>query len=112
METIMTPDGPVCIWDTQRDFSELCRKYISDEAANYIDAVLADIDSENEYQRDLFQSDYRALELEVEQYRDELFEIKEQLENISQQAEDKPGLSKRKILEGIDSIWTYLQKIL
>ena len=112
MDTIMTPDGQIVIWDTQKDFTELVRKYISDDAANYIDAVIADIDSENEYQRNLFQSDFRALEQEVEDYRNELFDIKEQLEHISVEADEKPGLSKKKILEKIDGIWIYLQQIL
>ena len=112
MDSIMTPDGPAYIWDTQDDFSEICRKYISDEAADYISAVIADIDSENEYQRQVFESDFRALEQEVENYRNELFDIKEQLEHISYEADEKPGLSKKKILEKIDGIWTYLQQIL
>ena len=112
MDTIMTPEGQVCIWDTQKDFTELCRRYISDDAANYIDAVIADIDSENEYQRSVFQSDFRALEQEVEGYRNELWDLKEQLEHISYEADEKPGLSKKKILENIDGIWMYLQQIL
>lgn len=112
MDTIMTPDGVAYIWDTRNDFSELCRKYISDEAANYIDAVISDVDSENEYQRNVFQSDFRALEQEVEDYRNELFDLKEQLEQLSVEAEDKPGLSKKKILEKVDEMWSHLNKIL
>lgn len=109
MDSIMTPDGPVYIWDTQRDFSEICRKYISDEAADYISAVIADVDSENEYQRQVFESDFRALELEVEDYRNELYDIKEELEKLMVDADD---ISKKKIVEKIDEMWSHLQKIL
>ena len=112
MDTIMTPDGPVYIWDTQRDFSELCRKYISDEAADYIDAVLSDMDKEQIMAQLQFESDYRCMERELEGWHNELFDLKEQLEHISYEAEQKPGLSKRKILDKIDEMWSHLQKIL
>ena len=112
MDSIMTPDGPVYIWDTQRDFSELCGKYISEDAARYIDEVLSDVAFEHEIAEKKYLSDFDAMEVEVEEYRDELFDLKEKLECISYEAQDKPGLSKKKILERIDDMWRHLQKIL
>ena len=112
MDPIQTPDGVFYIWDTQKDFTELVRKYISDDAANYIDAVLSDVALEHEMAERRYNSDFNAMEAEVEEYRDELFDIKEQLEHISYEAEQKPGLSKRKILDKIDEMWSHLQKIL
>ena len=111
MDSVMTPDGVFYIRDTQKDFSDLCRKYISDEAADYIDAVIADIDSENEYQRNVFQSDFKALEQEVEEYRNELDELNSQLQQLSVKA-DEPGMSKKKIVAEIDKMWRHLQSIL
>ena len=66
MEQLMTPDGTICICDSQKDISELCRKYISDDVANYVYDLIGDMDSENEYQRMLADSDYRAMEMENE----------------------------------------------
>ena len=111
MDSIMTPDGPIYIWDTQTDFTELVRKYISDDAANYIDAVIADIDSENEYQRLCYESDFKAIEQENEYYRNELDELNSQLQQLSVKA-DEPGMSKKKIVAEIDKMWSHLQKIL
>ena len=111
MDMIMTPDGPEYIWDTQKDFTELCRKYISEDAARYISEVLSDIAFEHEMADRKYYSDFDALEVEVEEYRNELFDVKAQLEYISVEADDKPGLSKKKILEKIDGIWTHLQRI-
>lgn len=112
MDTIMTPDGPTYIWDTQKDFTDLCRKYISESAALYIDEVLSDVRFEHEMAEKKYLSDFDALEVEVEEYRNELFDLKEQLEHISYEADQKPGLSKKKILEKIDQMWSHLQKIL
>lgn len=112
MDSIMTPDGPEYIWDTQEDFSNLCRKYISEDAGNYISEVLSDVAFEHEMAERKYQSDYDAMEVEVEEYRNELFDLKEQLEHISYEADEKPGLSKKKILEKIDEMWAHLQKIL
>ena len=112
MDSILTPDGSVYIRDIQKDFPELCRTYISDDAANYIDEVLSDVAFEHEMAEKKYLSDFDAMEVEVEEYRNELFDLKEQLENISYEADQKPGLSKKQILEKIDGIWTYLQQIL
>ena len=112
MEQLMTPDGVTYIWDTQNDIAELCRKYISDDVANYVYEVLGDIDSENERQRILAESDYSVMEQENEYLRNELDEMSSQLQQISYEADQKPGLSKRAILEKIDGIWTYIQSIL
>lgn len=112
MDQLMTPDGVVCIFDSQKDISELCRKYISDDVARYVFDLIGDIDSENEYQRMLADSDYRAMEQENESWRYELDEINSQLQQISYEADQKPGLSKRAILEKIDEIWSHIQSIL
>ena len=111
MEQLMTPDGLYAIWDTQRDFSELCRKYISDDAGEYIYQVIGDVDLEQEQYNRQYESDYQAMEMEVEEYRDELWELKSQLEQLSVQA-DEPGFSKKKVVAEIDKMWQHLQKIL
>ena len=62
MDSIQTPDGVFYIWDTQRDFTELVRRYISDDAANYIDAVILDVDKEQIMAQLRFESEYRRME--------------------------------------------------
>ena len=111
MDTVMTPDGIVTIWDSERDISELCRKYISDDVATYIGSLIRDCDTETEMARLQFQSDYRAIEMENEMYRNELDEINSQLQQLSCKA-DEPGFSKKKVIAEIDKIWQHLQKIL
>lgn len=112
METISTPDGVVTIWDSEKDVSELCRKYISDEMATYVGDLIRDCDTEAEMARLQFDSDYRVMEMELEGWHNEIFEIKSQLEQISYEADKQPGLSKRKILNRLDEIIDHLQTIL
>lgn len=111
MDQLMTPDGTICIWDSQKDISELCRKYISDDVANYVYDLIGDIESENEYQRMLADSDYRAMEMENEGYRDALYDVSSQLQEISVKA-DEPGFSKKKIVAMIDEVWSQINRTL
>jgi len=112
MDTVMTPDGIVTIWDSERDISELCRKYISDDVAIYIGSLIRDCDTEAEMARLQFQSDYNVMERELEGWYNEVFEIKSQLEQISYEADKQPGLSKRKVLNKLDEIIDHLQTIM
>lgn len=109
MEQLMTPDGTICICDSQKDISELCRKYISDDVANYVYDLIGDMDSENEYQRMLADSDYRAMEQENESWRNELDEVNSQLQQISY---DMDKMTKAKVQEEIDKVWKYITEIL
>ena len=111
MEQLMTPDGLYAIWDTQRDFSDLCRKYISDDAGEYIYQVIGDCDKEQAMAQLQFDSDYKVMERELEYWNNELWELKSQLEQLSVQA-DEPGFSKKKVVAEIDKMWQHLQKIL
>ena len=111
MEQLMTPDGTICIWDSQKDISELCRKYISEDVARYVYDLIGDIELEQEQYNRQYESDYRAMEQENEYYRDELWEINSQLQQLSVQA-DEPGFSKKKVVAKIDEMWQHLQKIL
>ena len=112
METINTPDGIVTIWDSERDVSELCRKYISDDMATYVGDLIRDCDAEATMAQLQFQSDYNVMERELEGWHNELFELKSQLEQITYEADKQPGLSKRKILNKLDEIIDHLQTIL
>ena len=111
MEQLMTPDGTICIWDSQKDISDLCRKYISDDVAEYVYDVIGDVELEKEYIDSQYENDYQAMEMAVEEYRDELWEIKEQLEQLLVKA-DEPGFSKKKVVEEIEKMWQHLQNIL
>ena len=111
MDQLMTPDGTICIWDSQKDISELCRKYISEDVARYVYDLIGDIESENEYQRMLADSDYSAMEMENEEYRDALYDVSSQLQEISEKAEE-PGFSKKKLIEMIDEVWSQINRTL
>lgn len=112
MDQLNTPDGVIYIYDTQRDISDLCRKYISDDVADYIFEVLGDMDKEAMMAQMQFDSDYRTMERELDGWYSEVYDIKSELERISYEADQQPGLSKKKILERIDKLWTHLNRLL
>lgn len=111
MDQLMTPDGTVCIWDSQKDISGLCRKYISDDVADYVYNLIGDINLEQEMLNRQYESDYLAMEQEIEYWQNALDEIDSQLQQLSCKA-DEPGFSKKKIVAEIDRIWQHLQSIL
>lgn len=111
MEQLMTPDGLYAISDSQKDISELCRKYISEDVARYVYEVLGDVGLEQEEYVANLESEVEEWESESEYWRDELWEINSQLQQLSVQA-DEPGFSKKKIVAKIDEMWQHLQKIL
>lgn len=111
MDQLMTPDGIVYIWDSQKDISDLCRKYISEDAARYVYDLIGDCDAEQVMAQLQFDSEYRTMERELEYWNNELWELKSQLEQLSVQA-DEPGFSKKKVIAEIDKMWQHLQKIL
>ena len=111
MDQLMTPDGAVCIFDSQKDISELCRKYISDDVARYVYDLIGDVDLEKEMLNLQYDDDYLAMEQENEYWRNKLDEINSQLQQLSCKA-DEPGFSKKKVIAEIDKMWQHLQKIL
>lgn len=111
MDQLNTPDGTICIWDSQKDISELCRKYISEDVARYVYDLIGDIELEQEQFNRQYESDYRAMESENEYWRNELDELNSQLQQLSCKA-DEPGFSKKKVVAEIDKMWQHLQKIL
>lgn len=110
MVTVDTPDGQVIIFD-HRDAIDLAEQYIGHEYANYIANKIVEFDEAEWRNAQEWASDYHAMEAENEEYRDELYEVKSQLEQLSYNA-DINGLSKRKIIEEVDKIWDRIQKIL
>lgn len=108
---VRVPDGWEFIRNSQ-DVVDIIRKYITDEVADYVETIFREGEEEVEYERLCFDSDIGALESEVEEYRDALDEVNSRLQQLSCKAEDKPGLSKKKVLEEIDNIWQYINKIL
>lgn len=110
MVTVKTPDGPVIIFD-HRDAIDLAEQYVGSEYANYIANKVVEFDEAEWRNAQEWASDYHAMEMEVEEYRDELYEIKSQLERLSYEA-DSPGMSKKKVIAEIDRIWDHVQKIL
>lgn len=111
MDQLMTPDGTICIWDSQKDISELCRKYISEDVARYVYDLIGDVGLEQEQYVASLELEVEDWESESEYWRDELWEINSQLQQLSCKA-DEPGFSKKKVIAEIDKMWQHLQKIL
>ena len=57
--TIDTPDGRETLF-TSRDFVDIVRKYISDDAATYLEEIISDNENANEFLSEL--DDYYGLE--------------------------------------------------
>lgn len=112
MDTVMTPDGVVTIWDSARDIADICGQYVGYSFAKYVYEVINDGDLEKEQARLRFNSDFNAMEQEVEGYRNELYDMKEELEQLMNEVDDKPGMSKKKVMERVELLWQHLQKIL
>ena len=110
MVTVKTPDGPVIIFD-HRDAIDLAEQYVGSEYANYISKKIVEFDEVEWRNVQEWASDYRAMEMENEEWRNELDEINSRLQQLSVKA-DEPGMSKRKIIEEVDKIWQHIQKIL
>ena len=110
MVTVKTPDGPVIIFD-HRDAIDLAEQYVGSEYANYISKKIVEFDEVEWRNAQEWASDYRAMEMENEKWRNELDEINSRLQQLSVKA-DIPGMSKKKIVEEIDKIWQHIQKIL
>lgn len=110
METVMTPNGIRTIMDN-KDAVDIVREFISDEMADYIENKVVEFDEVEWRNAQEWASDYRVMEQENEYYRDELWEINSQLQQLSVQA-DEPEFSKKKVVAKIDEIWQHLQKIL
>jgi len=111
MEMITTPNGIEYITDNQ-DAVELVRKYISDDMADYVENKIVEFDEVEWRNAQEWASDYRAMEMENEEWRNELDEINSKLQQITYQADKQPGMSKRKILNELDLIIDHIQKLL
>lgn len=108
MLQIQTPIGLEGIIN-DRDAVDLIRKYISDDLAEYISNKIVEFDEVEWRNAQEWASDYRAMEMENEDYRDELWNLNSWLQQLSN---DAPDISKKKMVEEIDYMWQHLQKIL
>lgn len=80
-DLVRTPDGDAVI-HTKRDMLDLIGKYISEEARQMSEEWFDDFDLDADYAERSFESDLKATEEENELYRDELYEIRSDLEVI------------------------------
>ena len=110
MHTVTTPIGNIVIFDN-RDIVETIRNFVSDDMADYVERKLVEFDEVEWRNAQKWASDYRAMEMENEEYRDALFEVSSLLQEISVKA-DKPGFSKKKVIEMIDEVWSNINRML
>ena len=111
MVTVDTPNGRQTLFN-DKDSIDLIRTYISDEFADYISDKIVEFDEVEWRNAQEWASDYRAMEMENEEWYNEVYDIKSELERISYEADQQPGLSKKKILERVDKLWTHLNRLL
>lgn len=112
MDQLQTPDGVFYVWDTQRDITDLCRKYISDDVADYVSAVLSDKKFEEEMAQMEFDSDFTTIEMENEELRNYLDDINSRLQQLSYKMDENPKMRKLDIQKEIDDIYLGINKIL
>lgn len=110
MLQIQTPNGIEYI-NSNEDAIEIARNYISDDFANFIADKIVEFDEVEWRNAQEWASDYNAMEMENEEYRDALYEVSSQLQEISVKAEE-PGFSKKKVIEMIDEIWSQINRTL
>lgn len=110
MLQIQTPNGLEGIMN-DRDAVDIIRKYISDDLADYVADRIVEFDEVEWRNAQEWASDYQSMEQENEYWRDELWELNSQLQQLSCKA-DEPGFSKKKVIEEIDKMWQRLNEIL
>ena len=110
MMQISTPDGVEYVSES-RDAVDIIRKYISDDLADYVENKIVEFDEVEWRSAQEWASDYYDMEAENEFYRDELWEINSQLQELSVKA-DEPGFSKKKVIAEIDKMWQRLNEFL
>jgi len=91
-DLVRTPDGDAVI-STKMDMLDLIGKYISEEARQMSEEWFDDFDLDADYAERSFNSDFAAIESENEGYRDELFEVKSDLENIVYKMEQTKSMT-------------------
>ena len=95
-----------------KDAVDLVREYISDELADYISDKLVEFDEVEYRNAQEFASDFHAIEMENEEFRNELYDVKEILENLSYDLESGKRMSKKAVTEKLDKLAEHLQEIL
>lgn len=108
MITVNTPDGRQTIFN-DRDAIDIARTYISDDYAEYIGDKIVEFDEAEWRNAQEWTSDYRAMEMENEEYRTYLDEVNSRLQQISY---DMDKMTKAKVQEEIDKVWKYIAEIL
>ena len=95
---VMTTKGgvtftPLCI----EDVVDVVREEMGSEVADCISEVVSDREEGSEYEAMKFNSDFTAMEGEVELYRDMLFEVKSQIEQVMCYIDNKQRINRDKI---------------
>lgn len=109
MSQITTPDGIEYIYEA-KDFADVIRKYISDDAATLYLKQAEFADSEEILAEKKFNSDFSAMEGEVEAYRDMLFEAKELIEKLLVYMDDAKRLNRQYVYTELNKVWTEIQR--
>lgn len=109
MSQITTPDGVEYVCNS-RDFADIIRKYISDDAAKLYTEETNAADYEAILADKKFNSDFNALEGEVEGYRDMLFEAKELIEKLLVYMDDSKRLNRQYVYTELNKVWENIQR--
>jgi len=112
MIQIQTKDQKHFMILEDKDAVEIISEYISDELAEYISDRLVTFDEVEYRNAQEFASDFHAIEMENEEFRNELYDVKEILENLSYDLESGKRMSKKAVVEKLDKLTEHLQEIL
>ena len=110
--TMQTAGGavftPLCI----EDVIARIREDMGDEVANVIGEYIDDREGGEIYEEMKFNSDYNAMEGEVEGYHDALSEVQESIEQVMSYIENKQRINRDKVYIMLENIDDKIQKIL
>ena len=106
----MTPHGLAYI-NSPSDAGAVCRNFVSEDFARYIENNLTFIDREKLLAKEKAQTDAEAMEGEIEAYRNMLFEVQSVVEQLMvNEWEKKKKVSTKNIYEKLEWIDNYIQK--
>lgn len=109
MSAVMTPNGTEVIL-CPRDLTDIVRRYCGDDIANIVSNKIADVEETELYVEKKFNSDFRSLEGQVEEYHNIMTESEEALNRVLNYIEDKQRINRDKVYIMVQNIMEYIHK--
>lgn len=107
--TMITKQGRVFTPLSTNDVIDVVREEVGDEIADYLEEVMIDVDLEEKMAEKKFNSDFDAMECEVECWHQFVDDISEEIEAVRRNIEDNK-LTKAKISIALWRIYEKMRK--